>query len=168
MAKPRDVDLGHWNEMVGSFHDESDRGAAILAGSFAENALGHYLRFRMQDEKVANELFAPLGPLASFSQRIAIAYAFGLISKQRYDDFELIRKIRNHFAHHPMDAKFADTEVQQLAARLSMMETTTRDHKESRPGYRARIAYLLTCGMSCGSLLDAIEKAREKSAKKDV
>jgi len=169
MAKPRDLDLGHWNEMVGSFHNESDRGAAILAGSFAENALGHYLRFRMRDEKVANELFAPLGPLASFSQRIAIGYAFGLIPKKLYDDFDLIRRIRNHFAHHPLDATFADGEVQQLAARLSMMETTAKDHIESRPGYRARVAYLLTCGISCGSLLDAIEKAKDnKSAKTDV
>jgi hypothetical protein len=166
MAKPREVDFAHWNEMVGSFHNESDRGAAILAGSFAENALGHYLRFRMRDQEVADALFSPMGPLSSFSQRIAIAYAFGLIPKQRYRDFELIRKIRNHFAHHPMDTTFATAEVQKLAAGLSMMDTAS-EQKESRPGYRARIAYLLTCGISCGSLLDAMEKAKA-NAKKDV
>jgi DNA-binding MltR family transcriptional regulator len=107
-----------------------------------------------------------MGPLSSFSQRIAIAYAFGLIPKQRYRDFELIRKIRNHFAHHPMDTTFATAEVQKLAAGLSMMDTAS-EQKESRPGYRARIAYLLTCGISCGSLLDAMEKAKA-NAKKDV
>jgi hypothetical protein len=92
------------------------------------------------------------------SQRIAIAYAFGLISKPMYQDFELIRKIRNHFAHHPLDTTFATAEVQKLTAGLTMMDIVNKQN-ESRPGHRARTAYLLTCGKSCGALLDEIENA---------
>src|SRR4030067_2485622 len=98
MAKPKELSLGEWNEMVGTFHEESERGAAILAGSFAEHVLGQYLKFRIRDKKVADALFAVMGPLSSFSQRIAIAYAFDLISLGQYKDFETIRKVRNHFA----------------------------------------------------------------------
>jgi hypothetical protein len=159
MAIPKDLNLGDWNEMVGSFHAESDRGAAILAGSFTEHALGRYLRFRMKDPKVADDLFAPMAPLANFAQRIAIAYAFGLIPEILYRDFDIIRRIRNHFAHHPMDASFSVPEVRQLAARLSSMEDAKEDH-HPKPGHRARIAYLLACGICCGRLLDAIQKAR--------
>ncbi len=79
MTVPKELSLGKWKEMVGAFHGESDRGAAILAGSFAEHALGQYLKFRVRDKKIADALFGAIGPLSSFSQRIAIAYAFDLI-----------------------------------------------------------------------------------------
>ncbi len=119
MAKPRQLDLVKWNELVGVYHGESDRGAAILAGSFVEHALGLFLRSKTRDPKLADELFGALGPLSSFSQRTAIAYAFRFISKRRYRDLELIRRVRNHFAHHPLDATFAASEVGQLTAQLS-------------------------------------------------
>ncbi|SRR5258708_6702206 len=157
MAVPKKLDLGDWNEMLNSFYEESDRGAAILVGSFAEHSLGLYLRFRMKDQKVANDLFAPMGPLSNFSQRIAIAYAFGLISEKQYRDFQIIRRIRNHFAHHPMDTTFETKEIKEAAAGLSMMEQAT-ETQHPRPVQRTRMAYLLACGMLCGSLLDTIEK----------
>ncbi len=146
--------------MVGAFHEESDRGAAILAGSFAEHSLGLYLRFRIRDKKIADALFAPLGPLSSFSQRITIAYAFDLISTQQYRDFETIRRIRNHFAHHPLDSTFSTNEIRQLAVTLSMFNEIT-EQQYPDPSQRHRIAYLLTCGILCGRLLDTIEKTSE-------
>ncbi|MGH8510875.1 MAG: hypothetical protein ACREU8_05700 [Gammaproteobacteria bacterium] len=58
------------------------------------------------DPKVADDLFGAMGPLASFRQRIAVAYAFGFLSKEDYDNLNLVRRIRNHFAHHPLEASF--------------------------------------------------------------
>lgn len=162
MAKPKDLSLGEWNQMVGAFHNESDRGAAILSGSFAEHALGQYLKFRIRDKKVADELFNAMGPLSSFSQRIAIAYAFDLISPAQYKDFEIIRKVRNHFAHHPLDTTFNTNVIKQLCALSSMFKETTLE-QYPKPGERHRIAYLLTCGILCGRLLDAIESAEAKA-----
>lgn len=157
MAKPKELSIGKWNEIVGVFHEESDRGAAIIAGSFAEHALGQYLKFRVRDKKVADTLFDATGPLSSFSQRIAIAYAFSLIPQSHYNDFETIRKIRNHFAHHPFDTTFNTNEIKQLCAALSMFKETSKQHFPD-PSKRHRIAYLLNCGMLSASLLDAIEK----------
>jgi DNA-binding MltR family transcriptional regulator len=37
--------------------------------------------------------------LGTFAARIAAAYSMGLISDLEYKDCELIRKIRNEFAH---------------------------------------------------------------------
>lgn len=161
MAKPKELSLGEWNQMVVTFREESDRGAAILAGSFAEHALGQYLKFRIRDKKVADELFNATGPLSSFSQRIAIAYAFDLISSALYKDFETIRKIRNRFAHHPLDTTFNTNDIKQLCEALSMFEETTHE-QYPKPGERHRIAYLLSCGMSCGCLLNTIESAEAK------
>ena len=66
MAKIKELSLGEWNEMVGAFHGESDRGAAILAGSFAEHALGQYLKFRIRDKEVAEALFGAMGATVEF------------------------------------------------------------------------------------------------------
>ncbi len=162
MAKPKELSLEHWNEMVVTYHDESDRGAAILAGSFAEHALGQYLKFRIRDKKVADALFDAMGPLSSFSQRIAIAYAFDLISQVQYKDFEAVRKIRNHFAHHPLETMFHTNEIKQLCTALSMFKETSHEN-DPAPSDRHRIAYLLSCGILCGRLLDTIAAAAKKA-----
>lgn len=162
MAKPKALTLGEWNEMVETFHKESDRGAAILSGSFAEHALGLYLKHRIQDKKVADELFNAMGPLSSFSQRVTIAYAFNLIPHSNYKDFEIIRKVRNHFAHHPLDTTFTTPEIQKMCTSLSMYAETSFANFP-KPGERHRVAYLLTCGILCGSLLDTIERPLHSS-----
>ena len=164
MAKPHIVGLGDWNEMVGAFHSESGRGAAILAGSFAEHALGTFLTHRVRDKKVAEKLFGPVGPLSSFSQRIAVAYAFDLISPIQYKDFELIRQARNHFAHHPLEATFAAPEVQKHTSHLSFFkDPALKVHTDL--GMKHRTAYLISCALLCGRLLDMVEKEKERNAK---
>ena len=157
MAKPKALGLGDWNEMVGYFHDESDRGAAILAGSFAEHALGTFLHYRVVDKRIAERLFGPVGPLSSFSQRIAVAYAFGLIAKQQYTDFEAVRQVRNHFAHHPLDATFATAEVQKHVSATSIYKDNEAMESHQAVPTKYRIAYLLTCGVLCGRLLDIVQ-----------
>jgi hypothetical protein len=43
------------------------------------------------------------------------------------------------------------------------MFAETTDEQYRKVGQRHRIAYLLTCGILCGNLLDTIEKAEEQS-----
>jgi hypothetical protein len=145
VAAPEDLDLIKWNEMVGAFHSESDRGAAILAGSFVENYLGLFLRHKAHDERVADQLFGAMGPLATFSQRIAVAYAFGLVKQAEYSDLELIRKIRNYFAHHPLHGTFDASEVKNRASHLSTFQDEGRENDPKRN----RHAYLIACGGLC-------------------
>lgn len=146
MALPENLDLHQFNDMVGAFHKESDRGAAILAGSFLEHYLGLYLRSRTTDEKVADKLFGAMGPLATFSQRIAVAYAFGFIDKGQYADLEHIRKIRNYFAHHPIAGTFDADEVRSKVLSLSTYGGSPADYKASH----ARQVYIFACGLLCG------------------
>jgi len=166
MAKLHDLDFSDWNVMVQAFHNESDRGAAVLAGGFVENYLAVYLRSSIVDAEVADELFQPLGPLSSFSQRSAVARAFGFVSKSQYDDLAVIRRIRNHFAHHPLDSTFNTPAVAQLAAKLSQFQVATESSpKDDR--LRNRWAYLFTCGMFCGIVFQLMErrKTNPKSSK---
>ena len=154
MAAPAHLDINKLNEMVGTFHKESDRGAAILAGSFLEHYLGLYLRSLTVDDKIAGKLFDGMGPLATFSQRIAIAYAFGFIDKRQHSDLELIRKIRNYFAHHPIQGTFQAEEVETKAVMLST-------YGDSPSGYKAdhaRQVYLFACGVLCGNFETAMRR----------
>ncbi|MES2243295.1 MAG: MltR family transcriptional regulator [Pseudomonadota bacterium] len=163
MAKPHKLHLFDWNRMIDSFHKESDRGAAVLVGGFVENYLGVYLQSLVVDAKVADDLFQAVGPLSSFSQRIAVARAFGFISKNDYDDLNLIRRIRNHFAHHPLEASFSESPVVQLATHLSEQETASESHSKNT-AERNKLAYLYSCAQVCGRLHLRMEK-REKAAK---
>jgi hypothetical protein len=145
LAAPENLDLHKMNEMVGTFHKESDRGAAILAGSFVEHYLGLFLRSKTIDEKIAEKLFDAMGPLASFSQRIAIAYAFGFIDKHQHTDLDLVRKIRNHFAHNPLNGTFQDNEVKTKVTLLS-----TYGKSEGYKADHGRQVYLFACAVLCG------------------
>jgi hypothetical protein len=164
MAKLHNVGIGAWNEMVQHFHSESDRGAAILAGSFAEHAIGTFLTHRVKDKGVGEKLFGPVGPLSSFSQRIAVAYAFGLIDQRQYQEFEGVRQARNHFAHHPLEATFDSPEVQKHTRKLPFFSdqglSTFTDLR-----MKHRMTYLLTCGLLCGRLLDIVQSELAQTGK---
>jgi hypothetical protein len=157
MAKPTQLKLADWNRMVDYFHNESDRGAAIIAGSFLEHALGTYLEHRVinKGKKLADRLFGPDGALTTFAQRINVAYAFDQISENQFAEFHAIREARNHFAHHPLDASFASPQVQKHVAKTFIFK-----HEEALKGSdsRYRDAYLITCGMLSATLLDKMEK----------
>lgn len=79
----------------------SDRTCAIVCGAFLDNLIQELLlEFLCEDSKTQdNKLFSQNGPLATFSSKILLVYRLGLISKYEYDCLNLIRKIRNSFAH---------------------------------------------------------------------
>lgn len=97
-----------WLKLMAPFADESDRGAALLFAAVIDNELGDLLRRSMVEHKVSDELFDQRGPLSAFAARIDICLALGLIDEAMHKQLHLIRKVRNHFAHHPVDMTFED------------------------------------------------------------
>ena len=55
-------------------------------------------------------LFEYNQPLGNFSGKISLSYCLGLIDKVVKDDLNLVRKIRNRFAH-DLYVTFADEEI---------------------------------------------------------
>jgi DNA-binding MltR family transcriptional regulator len=149
--KPVDATLEDYQSMVRLFSNESDRGAAVLAGSYVENHLGLYLRSKMADLSVAERIFSSDGSLSTFSQRIDFAQAFGFLSKAQCADLHLIKKIRNHFAHHPKDASFNDKPVSDWVENLiaSRTKAIMPDGTKETLGALgdARLHYLISTGM---------------------
>jgi DNA-binding MltR family transcriptional regulator len=84
------------------FFDHDDRTTAIMTVGFLEDvlALGIMSKFeRDASENQLTELFTNYGPLANLSARIALGYLFGILGNDDKHDLNIIRKIRNDFAH---------------------------------------------------------------------
>jgi len=146
--KPIEATNADYQSMVVLFQNESDRGAAVLAGSYVENYLGLYIKSKMIDHSVAEQIFSPDGPLSTFSQRIYFAQAFWFLSKNQCADLHLIKKIRNHFAHHPKVASFNEKPVYDWVRNLNVSKTkiTMPDGATSTID-DARLCYLVSVGM---------------------
>lgn len=79
---------------------ESARGKALVGAAILETGLEALIRARLVDASTEIEsLVNADGPLGSFSNRIRLAYCLGLVSKDEQHDLEMVRRIRNGFAH---------------------------------------------------------------------
>jgi DNA-binding MltR family transcriptional regulator len=98
---------------------ESDRGCALVAAAFLEEELAILLRgYFIDDDKCIKNMFGPFGVLDSFSSKILMAYCLGLISKKAKTDLELIKRIRNKYAHNAKAVSFNDADIILLCNKL--------------------------------------------------
>lgn len=97
----------HWNKNVEILfeeleHSPSDRSSVIVSAAYVDELLEYLIKCFLTftpNEKEDNELFLGYGPLSSFSSKILLSYRLGLISDYEYKALQVIRKIRNAFAH---------------------------------------------------------------------
>lgn len=82
-------------------YDGPDRAAAVVLGALAERALEKLLRNHMRKSGV-DELFKPSGLLGDFGAKIQMGYAINLFGSQTKKDLNIIRHLRNQFAHSRM------------------------------------------------------------------
>ncbi|MFN3851337.1 MAG: hypothetical protein ACK4NY_18010 [Spirosomataceae bacterium] len=90
-------DLNQFQEML---NKETDRGLVLVAASFIDfclqNLLLSKLTIQKKDEK---EIFSGNGFLSTFSSKIKLAKAIELIDETTFKNIEVVRKIRNQYAH---------------------------------------------------------------------
>ncbi|WP_281515897.1 hypothetical protein [Vibrio parahaemolyticus] len=85
---------------------ESDRAAALMAGAYLDELLKTLISEQLVDDaNIQKSVIGTGGAIDSFSSRINLAYLLGLIPNNIRYDLDLIRRIRNEFAHTagPMD-----------------------------------------------------------------
>lgn len=117
------VDVSSLRQATASFTKQTDRGSALIATAWVDNALEVYLRaYFRSDEKTANEILRPDGPLGSFSARIKLAYLLGIIEPTAFRDLEIVRAIRNDFAHVRQPMKFTDPSIKNRCKHLHAVE----------------------------------------------
>jgi DNA-binding MltR family transcriptional regulator len=138
---------------------ESDHGCAVIGAEIVSNRLESLLRAFLRDDPDGNRfalatLFVGYGPLATFAAKIHVAYAIQLIPKIIGDRLDMIRKIRNHFAHSQVRSSFGDAAC---AETLLLLSSGRTDPPKAREEFNfMRFAY--TCAVAqTASILEALE-----------
>ncbi len=112
------------NSVFESLHEHDERGLVLTLAALAEDSLGVLLINYLREEKQAKELVEGFNaPLGTFSSRIKAAFSLGLLIKDSYDTLEVLRKIRNEFAHNwtgvSLDRQDIDIRIRQLTPSIS-------------------------------------------------
>lgn len=133
-------------ELVADYTNESDRGAIILAATHVEDVLELQIVNRLpvlaEDETARKKMFEHDGILSSFSKKIEMAYAMGIVDKAYRKKIDLIREIRNACAH----ARFPlSMEKQVLQDACKALLTATWDNLPNYEPSTLRNAFLLEC-----------------------
>lgn len=98
---------------------ETDRGCALMTAAFLESELESLLKEKfLGTDKEVEKLFEFNGPLGTFSSKAKLPYALGLISKSTFQDLEIIRNIRNDFAHNYKFIDFSTTSIKDKISNL--------------------------------------------------
>ena len=130
----RDEDLKDFTAFLTEFQSETDRGAALVAAALLDQKVSDTLRAFMVKSKVANELLdGNNAPLGTFAARIKIAFSLALIDAGELHECDIIRKVRNEFAHRVHGTTFADTKISKLCGRLQSDLPGGRDAFVGKP-----------------------------------
>ncbi|MEA3431235.1 MAG: hypothetical protein U9R01_00940 [candidate division WOR-3 bacterium] len=85
---------------IGELAIEGERSAVVLGAARLDLGLERLLKRIMQHHPGGTDnLFDPERPLSSFSTKIALSFRLGLINSAFEHGLQMIRKIRNDFAH---------------------------------------------------------------------
>jgi Mannitol repressor len=122
------------NQFSGSFRTESDRACAVLGAALLDARLESLYKRRLLCFQ--EEILSGNGPLNTFSARIRIARALAWISSDVQSDLDVIRSIRNEFAHSfDHELSFADQSIADRCRNLRVAQILldANEHAASIP-----------------------------------
>jgi hypothetical protein len=99
-------------------YNSPDRASAIVLGSLVEKAIEKLLRTNLRPQGI-NELFKHTGLLGDFSAKIQMGYALRLFGGQTRKDLNIIRTLRNQFAHSRRPIEFSTPVVKRCCDELT-------------------------------------------------
>jgi hypothetical protein len=112
--------------MEKEFLGENDRACGILFATWVDIALRGSIEsiFRPDlSSELLKRLFDFEGPMGSFGSRINVGYALSIFGKKTQHDLDLVRLIRNEFAHCRLPLAFEIKQVSDVCANFQLPET---------------------------------------------
>lgn len=134
------------NRFIAVLAKENDRGAALTAAAFMDNALLHILTGFLADVPATKQLLTGFSaPLATFSARSRLVLSLGLVDGETFGAIETTRRIRNRFAHGWDDLSFEDDGLRSLVETLPQteLEANLPDPKRVRRTFDRRVIGVL-------------------------
>lgn len=124
-------------QFVGELRRESDRGLALVGAALIDEKLKETLRAFFVEGKAAGKLLDQgNAPLGSMSTRIDACHALGLLDDYEQSEIDLIRKVRNEFAHAIHGLTFANTRIAGLCSTLTSDLPVDGDFPLAEPRFR--------------------------------
>jgi DNA-binding MltR family transcriptional regulator len=94
-----------WNEILNS----TARNKVLISGAAIDLILERILEKHLLQESVSKKLIS--SSLNRFATRINICFALGLISDDEKHDLNILKEIRNSFAHNLFDCDFLNPDI---------------------------------------------------------
>ncbi len=115
----KEEDIKYFSSFLKEFQEETDRGAALVGAALIDERLERLLYAHFVECKQSKELMdGSNAPLGTLSARVKLAYCLGLITELEYKEMEVIRKVRNEFAHKVHGLTFKNQKVHDLCQNL--------------------------------------------------
>lgn len=112
--------LSDLNRFMRLLNGQDERIMVLSLAAFLEEALGRLLLAYFRDCKATRDLVEGFNaPLGTLSSRIKAAYSFGLATEDQFKDMEILRKVRNLFAHTWEGISFERNEIAAMVGQLS-------------------------------------------------
>lgn len=140
----REPDDKEFEAATDEMHQGTDRVAAIIGAALVENSLRHGIECHLEDISDRNALFHDAGaPFGTFRARIVAGKAMGLIGEKAAIDLDIIRDIRNQFAHALLSLSFNNELIAAECERLSDYDPDTK--MDNSGVSRPRLRYESAC-----------------------
>lgn len=139
----------------------SDYEAALLSASLLEYMLMQAIttKFIPLGKDHLDSLFSHdgVGPLCTFSAKIKLSYALGILSSETRSQIERIRIVRNHFAHHKDKSSFDDDSVKIECLKFKVHKGVDGYLRKARDSaITPKLRYVQVCCFVCSELSDYI------------
>ncbi len=127
--------LKEFKRFLDELNKETERGAALISAAMIDELLGaSVLAFLVDHSDTKTLLEGFNAPLGTLSARVLAAFALGLLSEREYHECQVIRKVRNAFAH-DVHVSFNDQQIRDLCSNMTMC---AQDYGDVQVDSRAR------------------------------
>lgn len=160
--------------LIGLTKNETPIVVAILGAGLVEYRLEQLLRprFNRRDDDIWEELTDVDGPLSTFAAKITLGYALKIYDDGMRKNLDIVRKIRNVFAHSKriinFDNELICDELKQITIPRKRRSLSTNALQVAQSlKHKGQISYLLLCSELCSYLLNKLlrrTKARSRYA----
>ena len=129
MTKKEAVSTDFGKRVADALLEESDRASVILIVSWADHFLELKLarEFSKGNSDARSSLFSSNGAFATFSAKQNAAFCAGWIDRDVYHDLQVIRKLRNEFAHSIDSHTLHDEPFPSMVAKLRVPKREYHD-----------------------------------------